>query len=554
MNKRLLAAALTLSLFSGATQAADLRLLNADPAGVGLNDTTPAAPVGGNAGTTLGDQRTRVYQYALSTWGSVLGSRAPIVVRASFAPLTCNATSAVLGSAGPVWVSPLDYNLPTGTAADPWRPGALINALTGSEQNPGVPAISSQFNGAIGTPGCLQSSGGWYYGLDGNTPAGKINFLNVVMHEIAHGLGVSGFLSKTSGALFLGGPDIYTTRARDNITGRSFADPAETDADRATAMKTVGATVWTGANVNQQAALLLDGGYQETTLTVTAPAPLARSYGFYGAAFGPPATAATFNGQWVPALDPADGAGPLTSDGCSPITNGAAVTGKIALIERGTCSFTIKVKNAQNAGAVGVVIVNSPTGAWVSLAGVDPTITIPAVQVQRADGLAFIANQPITGGMVNGPVTLAGMDVNGRTRLYSPWVVATGSTFSHFDTALSPDALMEPFNTPSIQAQVTLDLTPALLRDIGWPMNDGNTKLFSGMCDTGVPATSEGGIVIGANIAGTDSMCKIGNTRLGYYNCMKAYADKLYADELISYNQRGKIVICARRTMDNWGH
>lgn len=551
MNKRLLAAALAISLSCGAAQAADLQLLNADPAGAGLNDTTPAAPVGGNAGTTIGAQRVRVYQYAMSTWGSVLGSNAPVVVRASFAALTCDATSAVLGSAGAVWVSPLDYGLPTGTAADPWRPAALVNALYGSEQNPGVPAINSQFNSNLGAANCLAGSG-WYYGLDGNTPAGKINFLNVVMHEIAHGLGVSGFLSKTSGALFLGGPDIYTTKARDNITGRSFTDPAETSAQRAIAMRTPGATVWTGANVNQQAALLLDAGFQETTLRISAPVSIARDYEFATAQFGPAPSSANFNGQWVAALDAADAAGPLTSDGCSAITNAAAVAGKVALIERGTCGFAIKAKNAQNAGATAVVIVNSAAGVFGGMAGVDATIVIPSIQVRRTDGLSFIANAPVTGGMFTGPVTLAGTDANGRTRLYAPFTVATGSTFSHFDTVLHPNALMEPFASADLQAQATLDLTPALLRDIGWPMNDGNTKMFNGQCDTGVPAATDGGIVE-PNVAGADTMCKVGATRNTYYNCMNAYASKLYADGLINSTQKSKILTCARRTSDFWG-
>jgi PA domain len=550
MNKRLVATALSMAMAAcGTAQAADLQLLNADPAGVGLNSTAYAAPVGGNTATTVGGQRVRVYQYALALWGNVLGTNAPVLVQASFAALTCTPTQGVLGSAGPAW-----------SASDSSRRyhGALLNALLETDFAPGIPEIVSQFNSELGTPGCLTTSG-WYYGLDGKTPPGKINFLNVVMHEIGHGLGVSGYINKTTGSLN-GAPDFYTALAYDNITGKSFIDPTMTNALRATAMRTVGATVWTGSNVNQQAALFLDDGYQETTLTVTAPALLARNYGFYTASFGPLANAANFNGQWVAGLDAADASGPLTSDGCTALTNGAAVTGKIALIERGTCGFTVKVKNAQNAGAIGVVIVNSmpapPAAAdsnWGPMGGVDATITIPSVQVRRADGLAFIANAPITGGMVDGPVTLAGMDVNGRTRLYSPWLVATGSTFSHFDTAASPNLLMEPFDTPQVQAQISLDLTPALLRDMGWPMNDGTTRLpgpLGTTCDTGVDASSDGGITIGGNIAATNSVCLIGATRTSYNTCMANYTNKLYTDGLITSLQRGKILTCVRQYAD----
>lgn len=64
------------------------------------------------------------------------------------------------------------------------------------------------------------------------------------------------------------------------------------------------------------------------------------------------------------------------ADGCSAITNPAALAGKIAVIDRGTCTFVTKVKNAQNAGAIGVVIVNNIAGAPPNMSGTDNTITI----------------------------------------------------------------------------------------------------------------------------------------------------------------------------------
>jgi uncharacterized protein (DUF736 family) len=68
------------------------------------------------------------------------------------------------------------------------------------------------------------------------------------------------------------------------------------------------------------------------------------------------------------------------------------LTNKIALINRGTCGFAIKVKNAQVAGAVGVIMVNNVPGAPIIMGGTDNTITIPAVMVSQADG-AIIAAQ-----------------------------------------------------------------------------------------------------------------------------------------------------------------
>ena len=59
------------------------------------------------------------------------------------------------------------------------------------------------------------------------------------------------------------------------------------------------------------------------------------------------------------ATDAADGAGPSTTDACSPITNAFAIAGRIALADRGTCGFIVKVKNLQNAGAIAAIIADN---------------------------------------------------------------------------------------------------------------------------------------------------------------------------------------------------
>ena len=98
MNKKsLLAAALSLA-FAGAAQATVITPVNMDPAGSGLNDPTAAAPVGGNPGTTVGEQRRLAYQLAADLWESILVSDVEIRVEASFATdMTCTANSATLG-------------------------------------------------------------------------------------------------------------------------------------------------------------------------------------------------------------------------------------------------------------------------------------------------------------------------------------------------------------------------------------------------------------------------------------------------------------------------
>ena len=64
--------------------AATIAILNDDPAGVGFNDPTVVAPVGGNPGTTLGQQRLNAFQAAANKWGATLTSGVTIVVRATW--------------------------------------------------------------------------------------------------------------------------------------------------------------------------------------------------------------------------------------------------------------------------------------------------------------------------------------------------------------------------------------------------------------------------------------------------------------------------------------
>nr|WP_314497294.1 T9SS-dependent M36 family metallopeptidase [uncultured Chryseobacterium sp.] len=87
-------------------------------------------------------------------------------------------------------------------------------------------------------------------------------------------------------------------------------------------------------------------------------------------------------------------------DGCTSLPTGS-LTGKIGLIERGTCAFTEKVKNAQNAGAVAAIIYNTPTsGALGGMSGTDATVTIPSVLISNTEG-EYIKSQLAVNTTVN---------------------------------------------------------------------------------------------------------------------------------------------------------
>ncbi len=76
---------------------------------------------------------------------------------------------------------------------------------------------------------------------------------------------------------------------------------------------------------------------------------------------------------------------------CGALTAGS-LSGKIALISRGACTFSTKIRNAQNAGAVAVIVANHVAGDPISMAqdGTPDQPTVPAYMVSRDNGVALI--------------------------------------------------------------------------------------------------------------------------------------------------------------------
>jgi hypothetical protein len=83
---------------------------------------------------------------------------------------------------------------------------------------------------------------------------------------------------------------------------------------------------------------------------------------------------------------------------CTAAFNAAQVAGKIAVVYRGTCEFGIKALNAQNAGAVAVIVVNNVPDAPINMAvGVNgASVTIPVFMVTQAVGIQI--NAAVRGG------------------------------------------------------------------------------------------------------------------------------------------------------------
>lgn len=159
-------------------------------------------------------------------------------------------------------------------------------------------------------------------------------------------------------------------------------------------------------------------------VVINSPASIAKTCEAGTPTFGPTVTETGTSGNVVLALDPADAAGPTTNDACSPLTNGGAISGNIALVYRGTCAFTIKVKNAQNAGATAVVVSDNVAGAAVGMGGSDATITIPSLRITLANG-NLIRDTLAAGSTVN--VTLKLAPEPGTEDSYR-WLLAEDST------------------------------------------------------------------------------------------------------------------------------
>lgn len=124
---------------------------------------------------------------------------------------------------------------------------------------------------------------------------------------------------------------------------------------------------------------------------------------------------------------------------CTAITAGTH-TGQIAVIDRGTCTFSMKIRNAQNAGAAGVLVVNSVAGDPFAMAqdGEPDQPTVPAAMLRLSDRgairTAATANQTafVDGSVITAnastPNVLAGFSSRGPSNLLDlkPDVVAPG--------------------------------------------------------------------------------------------------------------------------------
>lgn len=224
----------------------------------GWNATEARTPIGGNTGTTLGEQRRLAAQEAARQLTLQLSPRVPVRVQACWEDLgDASGDRFTLAKAGPTYLFLDDIglsglNLPSlersftwySAAAAAQQIGTTVCRLDGGLDCASAADVRASFNSTLDKPGAAAFD----YAL--TQTANSLSFVSVAMHEITHGLGLFGLinLSTENGAvlgakeqLIRGGAlydDIYGAHVRevssDGLMAREFLRIS--DAERAQAL------------------------------------------------------------------------------------------------------------------------------------------------------------------------------------------------------------------------------------------------------------------------------------------------------------------------------
>ncbi len=178
--------------------------------------TTAVAPIGGNPGTTLGEQRRNAMLRAAETLAQQMQSPVPISIDACWDNLGTG-NSVTLAAAGPRSVI---RDLPSLDRKYTWYAGPPAARLAGTSlcralnDDCSVAEIQATFNNQVDTPNALGAAG-FHYGYTAAV-GNNVDFISVGMHEITHGLGFLSLVALDSsfgdvpGSEFDGLDDIFS--------------------------------------------------------------------------------------------------------------------------------------------------------------------------------------------------------------------------------------------------------------------------------------------------------------------------------------------------------
>jgi hypothetical protein len=434
---------------------AGFHLVNLDGPGLGLNDPTPVAPISGNPGTTVGQQRINVFERAGAIWDRILGSPVQIEFEVFYDSLGCNLSSVVLGAGGP---SALESDFVAAPFTGTWYSVAQANRLTGVDLEPDTTDISTEFNASLGTGVCAGQRE-WYYGYDGKQPPGFVALLPVAMHELGHGLGFLTATDGSNGQYFGGVPSVFDRFLMDDVSHKHWFEMTPTE--RVASAINTNHLVWDGPQVTLAAPHFL-GARPFVSVSGSATSTYPAGEGVIGA----PLTVGGISGDIVYAND---GVG-QPGDGCQPLLNGAAISGHIALMDRATtCAMPAQAQRAQDAGAIAVIFVNNVAGVETQVRGQSATVTIPCAGISQVAGGAIktaLGVGTVHATLALDPSHLAGANDQHQVYMYAPSPYAGGSSVSHFDVSAFPNLTMEPSYNPDLNEGV--DLAMHAFYDIGW--------------------------------------------------------------------------------------
>ncbi|MBK8566152.1 MAG: T9SS type A sorting domain-containing protein [Saprospiraceae bacterium] len=147
--------------------------------------------------------------------------------------------------------------------------------------------------------------------------------------------------------------------------------------------------------------LMLAAAASAQFVLVNSPSGIAGSKAFSAAGFGADLT----TGVWTADIVFINDGSANPTQGCVAAINGADLAGKIAVVDRGTCEFGLKCLNAEQAGAIAVVVLNNAANAGLGTivmgaGAVGANVTVPAVMLSYEDGEIIRAE------MATGPVNM----------------------------------------------------------------------------------------------------------------------------------------------------
>ena len=334
-----------------------------------------------------------------------------------------------------------------------------------------------------------------------------MNLLTVVLHEFGHGLGFLSLANPSTGDFEQNEPDIWSYYLYDEGSGQH----------------------WVDMSAGMRAASAISSGLAWDGPTVTAAVPETLTF--------PPLVRVTSAPDTPSAvkdydqISTAQFSGPIPVDGgvsgslamgstqwgCTALGRLDPLDGKIAILDRGGpnadagCTFVEKARNAQDAGAIGLLVANNTSNPeLITRSGTAPDVAIPVLLMTQTDGTALksaVAAGPVRASIIRDEGKgYSGADPAHRALLYSPTALEAGSSVSHWDTSAFPNLLMEPMINPDLTH--SLDLTVSLLHDIGWTLSDGGTSVDAGICASpgggGGNADAGGG---GGGAGGSGSGC-----------------------------------------------